>query len=93
MSFFAAMGFPISIFGTFAGRGRADGTGTADGGRNSRIDFMIDNDGPFSRVPDEITMAEREARSKRSRARRSFSVTEKTRLGGSGLYHGDDEEK
>jgi hypothetical protein len=55
--------------------------GSGDGGARSRIDDLILDDSPLemaSHVPTE--------RDLRHRERMEFEVTEKTRLGGTGLY-------
>ena len=69
-------------FGGGWGLGRKDGTGTADGGKNTRLDLMVDNDGPLSNKGTTDSYFE-----KRTRERSSFRVSENSRLGGSGLYH------
>lgn len=50
-----------------------------DGGAYSRLDRLIDNDGPLP-MPAPVPPIDKAAR--------SFQVTDKTRLGGSGLFHG-----
>jgi hypothetical protein len=55
-------------------------TDHGDGGAASRMDRLIDDDGPLARAP--------RAETKVDRSRMSFEVTEATRLGGSGLFHG-----
>ena len=72
------------IFNIFGMLGYPNGqacVGSGDGGARSAIDDMILNDSPLemsSRQPTERDMRHRE--------RMSFEVTEKTRLGGTGLY-------
>jgi hypothetical protein len=53
--------------------------GSGDGGARSRIDDLILNDSP-------LEIANREQVGTSQRERMSFEVTEKTRLGGTGLY-------
>jgi len=64
-----------------------DDHNTADGGRPSRIDLMMDADGPASTGP----MRDRKAEEDYSRQCKVFRATAETRQGGSGLYHHDKE--
>ena len=68
---------------------RHDHTTMADGGKGTRLDAMIDDDGP---LPDHNPDRNNEESAKLF-ARKMFTVTKKTRFGGTGLYHGDEEDK
>lgn len=88
------MGWPLG-FGA-KGLRRDPGGVTADGGRCSPIDYAMDNDGPLPTETAEASDARRSmmaARDKRSAAAKRFQVTPNASQGGSGLYHGSDEDK
>ncbi|MDE2021261.1 MAG: hypothetical protein KGJ13_13075, partial [Patescibacteria group bacterium] len=84
--------FPIPFFGTprYGGRLRRDGTGTADGGRPSAIDRIVDTDTPIEKpLPGAVEM--KAAQAERVRNRKLFRVTPETRMGGSGLFQDDED--
>jgi hypothetical protein len=58
---------------------------TADGGKPSAIDYMMDNFGPQPGGP----VRDVAAKNAESRRRKMFCVTPETRQGGSGLYDED----
>lgn len=84
-------GFPMGS-GTKGNR-RERGGGTADGGRCSAIDYMVDSFGPNpNETPEAATMRMERAAAleKRMAASKRFQVTPNTRQGGSGLFDGDE---
>jgi hypothetical protein len=71
---------------------RHDHTTMADGGKGTRLDAMIDDDGPLPEKGG--AYAERQAvEAAHLKERKEFCVTPKTRFGGTGLYHGPDKEE
>ena len=62
---------------------RHDHTSMADGDKGTRLDMLIDDDGPVgaNKKPDAADEAN-------LRARKQFRVTENSGLGGTGLWHG-----
>lgn len=67
---------------------RRDGTSTADGGKGTRLDHLLDDDRPLS---EPMSMAAKAADKASSKRMKGWGITEQTGLGGSGLSHGEKE--